>query len=382
MKNKNIVIPIALFGSVVMLLVSCGEQSKGWKGIIEEVDGITVVKNPREPMYGKEVFSIEEDLKIGEIEGDENYMFNVIVYLAVDNEGNIYVADFGEKHIKAFDANGEFLRVLGRAGQGPGEFGAIRDIHINAKNELMVTDLRHREILYFSHDGEFIRSMDLKVIIGGIRGMWSTGSWQLYSDSNENFYIRAAIVDYPRIHFELYKIDVDKNRLTTIAKTLEWNANEVLNPDRPGLLYCRVMHNGCLLYGYPRTYKLQIFNPEGKILKKIIRDYDPVQLTEEEEAEKEERRKTAGKKTKFPPVHPAFSYLAVDDEGRIYVRTWEKLDNGEGYFFDIFDHEGKYIARIPFNFRPQELKKGKMYSIEEDEEGYQFVKRYKVNWKY
>jgi len=333
-------------------------------------------------MYGNEIFSIEEDLKIGVVEGDENYMFNIITFLAVDDEENIYVADVGEDHVKVFDVNGEFLRVVGRAGQGPGEFGRIMDVQINAKNELMVIDGGHRKILYFSQDGEFLRSMDLGVIIGRIRGMWSTGSWRLYSDSYGNFYIRAAIFNRPKLHFELFKIDSDMNRLTTIAKTLEWDPLEGLNPDRPGQLYCQVMDNGCILYGYPRSYELQIFNPEGKVMKKIIRDYDPVPLTEAEEAEREESRKTAGKKTKFPPYHPAFSYLAADDEGRIYVRTWERPDSGEGYFFDIFDNEGKYIARIPFNFRPRELKKGKIHSIEEDEEGYRFVKRYKVSWKY
>jgi hypothetical protein len=169
------------------------------------------------------------------------------------------------------------------------------------------------------------------------------------------------------------------NRLITIAKTLEWNPLEGRNPDRPMELYCRVMDNDCLLYGYPRTYELQIFNPEGKVIKKILRDYDPVKLTD---AEKEENRKIYGDEYKPEPHHVAFSYLRIDDEGRIYVCTWEKPDNGEGYFFDIFDHEGKYIARIPFNFRPRVLKKGKIYSIEEDEEGYQFIKRYKVSWKY
>ncbi len=382
MKNKNIIIPIALFCSAVILLISCGKQRNGWKGTIEEVDGITVVKNPREPMYGNEVFSIEEDLKIGEIQGDENYMFNVIGPLAVDDEGNIYVADLGERHIKVFDVNGEFLRVFGREGQGPGEFGRIWDIYINAKNELMVIDERYRKIHYFSLSGEFVRSKGLGGIIGSIRGLASLHYILLYFDSNENFYVRAVIYDPPRFHFELFKIDSATDRLTTIAKTLDWDPFEGLNPDRPAELYCRVMDNGCLLYGYPRSYELQIFNPQGKILKKIIRDYDPVPLTEEEEAEKEERRKRAGKKTKFPSRHPAFSYLAVDDESRIYVRTWERPDSGEGFFFDVFDHEGKYIARIPFNFRPRVLKKGKIYSIEEDEEGYQFIKRYKVSWKY
>ncbi len=382
MKNKINFLSIALFCSVIMLLVFCGGQSKGWKGTIEELDGITVVKNPREPMYGNEVFSIEEDLKIGEVEGDENYMFNVIIYLAVDDEGNIYVADSGEKHIKVFDANGEFIRVFGRAGQGPGEFGRIWDIHINAKNELMVIDGRHRKIQYFSLDGEFIRAIDLGVIIGRIRGMFGPSFWRIYSDSYGSFYVRAAIFDRPRLHFELFKIDSDTDRLTTIAKTLDWDPMEGLNPDRPGLLYCRVMANGCLLYGAPRTYELQIFSPEGRVIKKIIRDYNPVPLTEEEEAEKEESRKMAGKKTKFPSYHPAFSYLAVDDEGRIYVRTWERPNSGKGFFFDVFDKEGKYIARIPFNFRPQVMKKGKIYTIKEDEEGFQFIKRYKVSWKY
>ena len=44
--------------------------------------------------------------------------------------------------------------------------------------------------------------------------------------------------------------------------------------------------------------------------------------------------------------------------------------------------EGKYIAKIPFKVRPQTWKKNKLYTIEEDEEGYQYIKRYKVTWKY
>lgn len=61
MKNKINVFSIALFCSVIMLLASCAKQSSEWKGTIEDENGITVVKNPREPMYGNEVFSIEED---------------------------------------------------------------------------------------------------------------------------------------------------------------------------------------------------------------------------------------------------------------------------------------------------------------------------------
>jgi hypothetical protein len=72
----------------------------------------------------------------------------------------------------------------------------------------------------------------------------------------------------------------------------------------------------------------------------------------------------------------------MDEEGRIFVQTWEKPDSGEEYSFDVFDSEGRYLAKIPLNFRPAVMKKGKIYTIEEDEDRYQFVKRYKVTWKY
>jgi hypothetical protein len=82
------------------------------------------------------------------------------------------------------------------------------------------------------------------------------------------------------------------------------------------------------------------------------------------------------------PYHPAFSYLRTDDEGRIFVGTWEKPTSGDGFFYDVFDSEGKDIAQMPLNFTPQVIKNGKIYTIEEDEEGYQYVKRYRISWNY
>ena len=43
-----------------MMLISCEKQKAEWKGTIEEMDGVTIVKNPKEPMYGEDVFSLED----------------------------------------------------------------------------------------------------------------------------------------------------------------------------------------------------------------------------------------------------------------------------------------------------------------------------------
>ena len=52
MKNKTKVISIVLSFSVFFMFVSCQKQKAEWKGTIEEVDGVTIIKNPKEPMYG------------------------------------------------------------------------------------------------------------------------------------------------------------------------------------------------------------------------------------------------------------------------------------------------------------------------------------------
>ncbi len=77
----------------------------------------------------------------------------------------------------------------------------------------------------------------------------------------------------------------------------------------------------------------------------------------------------------------AYQRFVVSDEGKIFVMTWERVADGDGFYYDIFDSEGKCIAKIPLKITPQVIKKNKLYTIEEDEEGYQYVKRYKVTWK-
>jgi hypothetical protein len=49
--------------------------------------------------------------------------------------------------------------------------------------------------------------------------------------------------------------------------------------------------------------------------------------------------------------------------------------------YDIFDSEGKFIAQVRLKMNPMIWKKGYMYTIEDDAEGFKVVKRYKVSWK-
>ena len=64
MKIKTIIICIALFVSAFIMLVSYENQKVEWKGKIEKENGIKVMKNSTEPLYGEIKFELEENLSI------------------------------------------------------------------------------------------------------------------------------------------------------------------------------------------------------------------------------------------------------------------------------------------------------------------------------
>ena len=56
--------------SVFLSAVSCKEKAAKWFGSISQVEGMTVVANPKEPIYGTEVFGLTEELVIRNEEGE------------------------------------------------------------------------------------------------------------------------------------------------------------------------------------------------------------------------------------------------------------------------------------------------------------------------
>lgn len=112
-KMKKIGIIISL---LVLPLIGCNQQKSGWKGSIEIVDGVTIVKNPKKPIYGPEKIQLQEILTIGKEEGDENTMFWGWLNVRTDDEINIYIADSQAYRLSKFDSEGNFIWSTGRHG--------------------------------------------------------------------------------------------------------------------------------------------------------------------------------------------------------------------------------------------------------------------------
>jgi hypothetical protein len=75
---------------------------------------------------------------IGQVDGPQELLFGKIAAVAADDSGTIYVADGLSSNVRAYNIAGSHLGTLGREGQGPGEFRYLRDLVLDAEQNLHV----------------------------------------------------------------------------------------------------------------------------------------------------------------------------------------------------------------------------------------------------
>ncbi|UCC41901.1 MAG: hypothetical protein JSV96_19235 [Candidatus Aminicenantes bacterium] len=63
------------------------------------------------------------------------------------------------------------------------------------------------------------------------------------------------------------------------------------------------------------------------------------------------------------------------------MRTYERGKGKGAFFHDVFDKEGRYIAKVLLNVEPMVWKGDKLYGREETEDGYHIMRCYSVRWE-
>jgi hypothetical protein len=341
-----------------------------WKGSIVKEGDVIVVKNPKEPLYKTPFLELKEDLSLGGPEAQGDYAFGQIRTFIVDDAGSIYVLDEQSAHIKVFDKAGKYIRTIGRKGQGPGELEMPMTLSFNRTSGELAVHQSSRRMSYFKTDGTFLRHLSLKE-------MWALRG---RVDSKGTIYITEGFIDDKDPRYEIKKLSPDASVIAVLAKSPAPNAALKFNPFM-AISYFQVDRSDNLVYGYPLTYEIQFFGPsDQKVFKKVTREYDPVAVSAEEKAEREKDVPPGiTVNFDFSKYHSAYYRFFLSDLGHLFVQTWEKTKDGKS-IHDIFDAEGRFIGRIPLKPSGIEILKGKYYALEEDDDGYQVVKRYAVTW--
>ena len=93
---------------------------------------------------------IDTVLTLGGLDGPGDHLVDDASRVLVDHRGRILVTTTPSNEIAVFDGNGTFLRQIGGAGEGPGEYWGIADIHIGPKY-VHVFDINGRTLLDADH---------------------------------------------------------------------------------------------------------------------------------------------------------------------------------------------------------------------------------------
>ena len=141
-----------------LLLAACfvplANAAAAWKGSEAQVDGKLVVKNPAEAIDPPMTIKLEESFRLGGWEGGEDEFFGVIAAIIEDAQGNLYVLDAQLNEIKIYDADGAYLRTIGREGEGPGEFRGAGGLFWLPNGDLGVAQVFPGRIVTLTPDGQ------------------------------------------------------------------------------------------------------------------------------------------------------------------------------------------------------------------------------------
>jgi sugar lactone lactonase YvrE len=105
--------------------------------------------------------------------------------IAVDEQGNVYVADWGNSRLQKFDGNGQFLAKWGTRGAGDGQFSNLLSITVDKAGNVYVLDGARADIQKFDGNGQFLAKWGSK---GSGDGQFNYPT-HLTVDGQDNVYV-------------------------------------------------------------------------------------------------------------------------------------------------------------------------------------------------
>ncbi len=128
--------------------------------------------------------------------GSGNGQLSAPTAVAIDAQGNLWVADSGNRRVQKFNPKGEYLAKFGSQGTGNGQFSSNgpRGIAIDAQGNIWVSDYSTR-IQKFNANGEFLKVVgagqfgeSAALDIGGGKvwvGDWTNNRVSVFSEAGE-----------------------------------------------------------------------------------------------------------------------------------------------------------------------------------------------------
>jgi outer membrane protein assembly factor BamB len=328
---------------------------------IPVAEGTRIVEYPAPSIAEREGKRIElaEDLVIEARGDDTNYLFYRPTDIEADAEGRIYVADSGNTRVQVFDAGGEYLRTLGRQGQGPGEFGGgplgQRLGLIVAGDRIVVNDPSQRKIAVFASSGAHIadHSISASLLVGLADGSFLSQVSEFEDDGTRYQNLVRFSAEGAQIRTYI-SLSAPSQRVGNFVGIPGVTASPSFAAAREGEMYATggdeyqvfaLDTSGAARWALRVARERQAFTDEHEDrVVSWVRGVSPEDAT------------ATATGTVWPSHLPALSHLAIDGHGHLYVFPFEFRfgEIGEQREVDVYSPDGErlfpgYMDRTPWS---------------------------------
>ena len=410
MRSTWILVPALVFAA------ACGGEAGGaadWAGTVEDSAGVQLVKNSVTPLWDEgDAWVLEEVMTIGEAAGDPDYQFGQIAGIAITADGQIVLVDQQAQHLKVFDPTGVYVRTIGQAGSGPGEFGpGVGPVLIGRGDTLIVPDLGNQRVNMLKSDGS--EPADFRMSFEqGIPARWDmteTGDlvYQLRALNLPNTEQRETVDLIATVSYTGEIMDT----LLTPARGESFTFGDDGQPIRmifsPEPVWSMVGADG-LCFAVNDVFRLSMYDALGDlnrivsmpVERKPVTDADiqffmeTVDRLLEEQGVPPEQAEIVKSTFNFAEYFPAFLQIMPGPDGSLWVQrvqeptgmtaeereSWNPLLDLGASTWDILDSEGRYLGAldVPHRFQPVTFEGDLIYGIWRDEFDVQYVRVMRV----
>lgn len=377
----------SILALAILVVGGCSEESS--KIEIRYENGVKTVINPilskaqmaKVPWLGyvKE-FSIDSENpeleKIG---------LTDIIGFGVRGDGTIVVltARGLDEFVHIFDANGKYSASFGRRGQGPGELQDPKYIEVG-QSTIIVLDFGRKKLVSYAGDGSFLTESPIPPNIRRATVLSNRNVIVLRGQpdpSNGEIDFPVALCDE---RYQTIKVLSEGRSMPIFAQSASINGLNLRIDYEVWHVFGDMVYVGNPFSGYD----IFVYDRRGEHVLKICKEFSPIPIS------KDYRnwiidwmRKNASafaSKLVFPASFPAFQYFFLDDQGRIFVMTYEEAERAGSFFYDVYDADGSFIARTQFDnlgILPSSplkvpvplqvvVKKGRIFYLHEKENGF------------
>ncbi|MBI4719734.1 MAG: 6-bladed beta-propeller, partial [Chitinivibrionia bacterium] len=154
-KENRRLAAVSLLTVVLCALTAASPAGAGkWQGKEITKEGVLHVMNPPEAMEPAVTVKLKELWRLGGETESEDEFFGLISRIVTDKSGNVYLLDTQLSEVKIFSPDGEYLRTIGRAGEGPGEFRTPTGMFFTPEGKLGILQVAPGKIVLLTPEGE------------------------------------------------------------------------------------------------------------------------------------------------------------------------------------------------------------------------------------